>query len=71
MLTPIVEKLLNPTVLEVQLNILLDVAGEDVGLENENFRFSSYRSIFLWLYRGKRPAGNNYRCFKFHSVFLS
>ena len=61
MLLPIVEKLLNPTVLEVHLNVLFEVVGEDKRLDNDNFRFSAYRSIFLWLFRGKRPVKNNYR----------
>ena len=58
---PVVEKLLNPTVLEVHLNVLYEVAKEDNSLNSKNFRFSSYRSIFLWLFKGKRPKGEDYR----------
>ena len=51
---PHVEKMLNPTVLEV--NLIADHEGPgEVGLRNENFRFKAYRTIFFWLFKGIRP----------------
>ena len=54
-----VEKLLNPTVLEVNLEILYEVARMNRSLTPKNMRFASYRTLFHWLFRGQRPEGDD------------
>ena len=51
---------MNPTVLEVNLHILYEVARESKSLENKNMRYSSYRTIFHWLFRGQKLDKDGY-----------